>query len=168
LAHLKEILSPAKLRPVAVVDVLEGVANEMQPAAEAKGLDLEVRVLARPTLLVGRNHLRTLWTNLLDNAIKYTPAGSILVTLDEQDGQLVTAISDTGIGISTEEVARIFEEFYRSETAKAEVPLSTGLGLAIVNQIVKVYQGTIEVDSTPGKGSEFTITLPLTASDTQV
>lgn len=168
LAHLKEMLSPAKRKPVEVAEVLEGVVSAMQPAAKAKGLDLEVQVLARPTMPVGSNHLHTLWTNLLDNAIKYTPAGSILVTLEEQDGQLVTAVSDTGIGISTEELARIFEEFYRSEAAKAEVPLGTGLGLAIVNQIVKVYKGTIEVDSAPGKGSKFTITLPLTASDTQV
>ena len=168
LAHLKEMLSPAKRKPVEVAEVLEGVVSAMQPAAKAKGLDLEVQVLARPTMPVGSNHLHTLWTNLLDNAIKYTPAGSILVTLEEQDGQLVTAVSDTGIGISTEELARIFEEFYRSEAAKAEVPLGTGLGLAIVNQIVKVYQGTIEVDSAPGKGSKFTITLPLTASQSQV
>jgi signal transduction histidine kinase len=168
LAHLKEMLSPAKLRPVEVAEVLEGVVSAMQPAAKAKGLDLEVQVLARPTMLVGSNHLHTLWTNLLDNAIKYTPAGSILVTLDQQDGQLVSAVSDTGIGISNEELARIFEEFYRSEAAKAEVPLGTGLGLAIVNQIVKFYKGTIEVDSAPRKGSKFTITLPLTASDTQV
>ena len=168
LAHLKEMLSPAKRKPVEVAEVLEGVVSAMQPAAKAKGLDLEVQVLARPTMPVGSNHLHTLWTNLLDNAIKYTPAGSILVTLEEQDGQLVTAVSDTGIGISTEELARIFEEFYRSEAAKAEVPLGTGLGLAIVNQIVKVYKGTIEVDSAPGKGSKFTITLPLTASQSQV
>ena len=76
-------------------------------------------------------------------------------------GALVTRVTDTGIGVATDELARIFEEFYRSDSAKAESELGTGLGLPIANQIVKIYQGTIQVDSTPGHGSTFSIHLPL-------
>lgn len=161
LAHLKERAGSAKLKPVAVADVLEDACLQLAPVAEAKGLDLEVQVHSRPTMLAQSEHLRSLWLHLIDNAIKYTPEGQVIVTLAEQDGQLVSTVSDTGIGISTEELPRIFQEFYRSESAKAEVALGTGLGLPIVNQILKIYQGAIQVDSTPGQGSTFVIKIPI-------
>jgi signal transduction histidine kinase len=164
LAYLKERLSPAKLRPVAVADVLREVTREVQPAAEAKGLELQVQIEANPVVLAERSHLRSLWTNLLDNAIQYTPSGQITVTLSEQEGLLLSRVSDTGIGIAPEEVSRIFEEFYRSEAAQAQVPIGTGLGLPLVNQIVKNYQGTINLDSLPGEGSSFHITLPVASN----
>jgi signal transduction histidine kinase len=78
---------------------------------------------------------------------------------------MVATVTDTGIGMSTEDLSRIFGEFFRSEAAREEVVLGTGLGLAIVNQIVKLYKGNIEVDSTPGDGSTFIITLPAADSD---
>ena len=77
---------------------------------------------------------------------------------------MVTSVTDTGAGLATDEVARIFEEFYRSDFAKEESELGTGLGLPIVSQIVKIYQGTLRVDSAPGKGSTFLIQLPLAPS----
>ncbi len=165
LAYLKEKLSPSRLKSVAVADVLEDVARQIRPAAEAKGLVLEVQIQARPTVLAQRAHLQSLWTHLLDNAIRYTPDGQVRVTLAEHDGLIVSTVADTGIGISTEELARIFQEFYRAESAQAQVPLGTGLGLAIVNQIVRTYQGAIQVDSTPGQGSTFTVSLPVAATD---
>lgn len=165
LAHLKEMLTLTKLQPVAAAGVLDKVVNRFRPQAEAKGLAIECRIWSRPTILAQAAHLESLWTNLIDNAIGYTPSGQVRVTLDEQDGQMVTVVSDTGIGISTEDVTRIFQDFYRSEVAKAEVELGTGLGLPIVNQVVKIYQGTIRVDSTPGQGSSFTVSLPLAVSD---
>jgi signal transduction histidine kinase len=160
LAHLKEMLSPLKLKPVAVADVVEEVIQQVLPAAKAKGLDLQLHIQSRPTMLARRDQLRSLWSNLLGNALQYTPRGRIEVSVSEQDGRIVSTVSDTGIGISTEELARIFQEFYRSESAQAQVPLGTGLGLPIVNQIVKNHQGTIQVDSTPGQGSTFTVRLP--------
>ena len=161
LAHLKEIPNPSKLKPVDAADILEAVAHNFQPVADAKGLDLRVQIQARPTILAQPGHLQSLWKHLIDNAIRYTSSGQITVVLDEQDGSLVTRVTDTGIGVATDELARIFEEFYRSDSAKAESELGTGLGLPIANQIVKIYQGTIQVDSTPGHGSTFSIHLPL-------
>lgn len=86
------------------------------------------------------------------------------MTLSEKEGQLVAMVSDTGIGISTEELTRIFQEFYRTDGAKKKVELGTGLGLPIVTQVVKIYGGRIEVDSVPAQGSTFTVSLPLVAS----
>ena len=168
LAHLKEMLNLSKLQRVAAVDVLEKVVKKLQPLADAKGLALEREIRAQATILAQPVHLESLWTNLIENAISYTRSGQVRVTLDEQDGQMVTVVSDTGIGISTEEVTRIFQDFYRSEAAKAEVELGTGLGLPIVNQVVRIYQGTIRVDSMPGQGSSFTVTLPLAVSDAEM
>lgn len=163
LAHLKEIPKPTKLSPVDAADILEAVAHGFQPRAEAKGLELRVQVQARPVILAQPGHLRSVWKHLIDNAIRYTPRGQITVMLDEQDGRMVTSVTDTGIGVAPDEVTRIFEEFYRSDSAKEEMELGTGLGLPIVNQVIKIYKGTIQVDSSPGEGCSFQIQFPLTS-----
>jgi signal transduction histidine kinase len=105
-----------------------------------------------------------MWKHLIDNAIRYTPRGQITVTLDEQGGRMVTCVTDTGIGVPTDELSRIFEEFYRSDSAREQVELGTGLGLPIVNQVVSVYQGSLQIDSRPGQGTTFQIEFPLASS----
>jgi signal transduction histidine kinase len=167
LARLKELSSATRVERIKIAEVLGQVVDRMRPAAEAKGLALELEVLARPIVAGEPAHLQSVWLNLVDNAIKYTPQGRIWIRLDEQDGRLVATVRDTGIGMSTEDLSRIFGEFFRSEAAREEAALGTGLGLAIVDQIIKLYKGTIEVDSTPGEGSTFTITLPVAGSDVQ-
>ncbi len=163
LAHLKEKQSPAKLQPVAADEVLDDVIQHYGPIAAAKGLDLVTVIHARPAVTANRAHLHSLWARLIDNAILYTPSGSVTVELDERPGRLLTSVADTGIGLSTEEISRIFQEFYRSEAAKELVELGTGLGLSIANQIVRAYGGHIAVDSAVGQGSTFSIELPLVA-----
>jgi two-component system, sensor histidine kinase and response regulator len=167
LANLKARRSPSRAVPVAVADILEEVIHKLRPVAEKKGLDIEWQIQARPTLMAQPAHLRSLWTHLITNAIRYTPSGEVRVTLNEEDGQIIGTVADTGIGISTEELGRIFQEFYRSEAGKEQAALGTGLGLSIVNQIMKTYQGEIQVDSTPGHGSTFTFRLPKAASDAE-
>ena len=161
LADLKGRRGPPKRTPVPAAAVLEEVVEKLRGAAEAKDLGLDLDIQAQPTLQVERAHLRSLWTHLLDNAICYTHEGRIRLTLDQVGDQAISTVSDTGIGLSTEEVARVFEEFYRTEAAKEEVAWGTGLGLSIVDQIVKVYGGTIQVEAAPGVGSTFTVCLPL-------
>ena len=160
LANLKGRHGLGKPRPVPLADVLQTVAQRFRPQAEAKGLDLLVDIQARPTLPGQRAHFESLWANLLENAIHYTERGQVRVSLAEEGDDVVTTVADSGIGISAEDVTRIFQEFYRAEGAKELVSLGTGLGLPIVNQIVEVYQGTIQVDSTPDEGSTFTVRLP--------
>jgi signal transduction histidine kinase len=165
LAHLKQRHESEKLDPVAVADTLEDAVHRLQSRSTAKGLSLEIQLQARPHILAEQAHLQSLWANLLDNALQYTLQGEVRVTLGVQDGLVTISVADTGIGISTEELAQIFQEFYRSEAAKEVVPLGTGLGLPIVNQIVKIYGGAIRVESTPDQGSTFTISLPVDASE---
>lgn len=161
LAHLKQRLGAPKAEPIDAADVLEQVAHRLQAEAIAKGLFFEVRVQARPKIQAERAHLDSLWTNLLGNAIQYTPSGFVRATLTIEGDQLISTVTDSGIGLATEELGRIFQEFYRSEAAQAEAPLGTGLGLTIVDQIAKMYQGTVQVESSPGRGATFTVSLPL-------
>ncbi len=161
LAHLKALSSPSRLEAVQVAPIIHDTARRLRPAAEAKGLKLVVEVVAQPVMMAQPGHVRSVATHLLDNAVRYTPRGQVVARLDQQDRDLVLCVSDSGIGLSTDELTRVFQEFYRTEAAKEQVELGTGLGLPIVNQVVKLYQGTIQVDSTPGQGSTFTVRLPL-------
>jgi signal transduction histidine kinase len=160
LAHLKQGLDPSHLRPVSAASVVSSVAEKLRAQATAKGLAFQVKISHQPAIKMQSGHMESLWRHLVDNAIRYTPAGSIDVLLAEEDEQIVGKVIDTGIGISNEELGRIFQEFYRSENAKAQCELGTGLGLPIVEQIVRLYQGTIEVDSQLGRGSTFIVRLP--------
>jgi two-component system, sensor histidine kinase and response regulator len=161
LANLKGRHGLEKPKPVPLARVLEKVIQRLQTQAEGKNLALDVDIRAEPALLGQEAHFESLWMNLIENAIHYTPQGQVSVSLFEEGDKVVTTVVDSGLGISTEELARIFQEFYRSEQAKEQVNVGTGLGLPIVNQIVEIYQGTIDVDSAPGKGSTFTVTLPM-------
>jgi len=119
LAYLKANTGPFKSAPVQAAEVLEEVVGNLQSAAEAKGLQLIVHLHGRPVVPVKPNHLRSLWTRLIDNAIRYTPEGQVIVTLDEEGGWLVATVADTGIGISDEDLRCVFQEFYRSQSARA-------------------------------------------------
>jgi signal transduction histidine kinase len=164
LAHLRQLQAHGTLVPVAVAELLEEVAGRFRKAAEGKGLEFEVQIEYRPQMAAQPGHLRSLFRHLLENAICYTARGKVQATLSQRPGWIVSTVVDTGIGMTTEELTRIFQEFYRSEAAKAETELGTGLGLAIVNQIVQIYQGNIEVESTVGQGSKFTVSLPIAHS----
>jgi len=105
--------------------------------------------------------LRQLLTNLLDNAIKYTPKGGrIGLKINPINGSVQFEISDTGIGIPQEHIPRIFERFYRVDPARSREMGGTGLGLSIVKHIVSLHHGQIKVESKVGSGSRFLITLP--------
>ncbi len=165
LAHLKGTPGPAKLEPVDVASVLREVVRQSTPAARAKGLDVVLELKASPAVLAHRSHLCSLYTQLVDNAIAYTPAGAaadeVRITLDVDEGMVETSVSDPGIGISTEDLTRIFQDFYRSESAREEIPFSTGLGLSIAMQVVQMYQGRIDVESEAGAGTVITTRFPL-------
>jgi len=96
---------------------------------------------------------------LLDNAVKYTPdGGSVTVRVEEKDGSVALAVSDTGIGISEDKLPLVFERFYRADAARAEE--GVGLGLSIARQIAEAHGGTIEARSKLGVGSTFVLLLP--------
>ncbi|MBN2324142.1 MAG: HAMP domain-containing protein [Spirochaetes bacterium] len=109
-----------------------------------------------------RLHLRRLFLNLIDNAAKFTgEKGRITVTAALEGAVAVVRVSDTGIGIEKEDLPRIFDRFFRSGRTGDRVQPGTGLGLSIVKSIVDIHNGGIDVTSTPGKGSTFTVSLPI-------
>src|SRR5690606_8974334 len=113
---------------------------------------------------VEAGRIRQLLLNLITNAVKYTPAGGeIELSLAEQDGAAVIVVRDSGIGIATGDLEHVFERFWRADPARSRTGdrPGTGLGLAIVEWIVDAHAGSIDVTSRPGRGSTFTVTLPL-------
>jgi len=164
LAYLKESVGLTKAETVSMADVLEGVLATSKGQADQQGVTVTADVADRPHVTANPDHVKTLWTHLLSNAIRHTPAGgqvTVSLRMNREQGQVIGAVSDTGIGIAVEDIPRIFEEFYRTEEAKAMQETGTGLGLPIVQQVVEMYGGTIEVESVVGQGSTFRFTLPL-------
>ena len=130
--------------------------------ASSKNIKVVLRVNT-PMMIVGdRMRLRQLFLNLIDNAIKYTPAGgAVTLAMERQDSAVVFRIADTGIGIPAEDVGKIFDRFYRVDKARSREMGGTGLGLSIAKWIVELHRGTITVTSEPQKGSVFTVRLPM-------
>jgi signal transduction histidine kinase len=112
-----------------------------------------------------REKLRQIILNLLGNAVKFTDGGEIRVSAYQQNGDFKLAVADTGIGIDKADFAGIFEEFDRGRLSDEGSYRGTGLGLAIVKRLVDVLGGSIAVESEVGKGSTFTVTLPLKRRD---
>jgi two-component system phosphate regulon sensor histidine kinase PhoR len=169
LSRLKEKLGRTKAESVSIADMLDSALAAFQKDAKERNLTVKAENLDRPIISGTQEHIQALWAHLLSNAIRYTPPGGrITISLreDSRARKIIGTISDTGIGISAEEIPRVFEEFYRTKEAKAMQEMGTGLGLAIVQQIASLYGGAVEVDSTPGQGSSFRFILSPSAAFT--
>ncbi|MGB9616060.1 MAG: sensor histidine kinase, partial [Desulfomonilaceae bacterium] len=128
--------------------------------AEDKNMSIIATVPADMTALLDPHRIRQVLTNLLDNAVKYTPEGGRISVDGAKDRKEVTIrISDTGPGIPEEEIPRIWERLYRGDRSRSHKGL--GLGLSLVKSIVKAHEGSVSVTSVPGRGTSFTICLPL-------
>jgi len=162
LARLQEKREEEKVMSVDVADVLQGVTDLMQARAQEKDLLFSVEIEPGvPPVQANPEHIKQLWTNLISNAIKYTePGGIVVVSLSQNPNYVVGVVRDTGIGMAPEQLAHIFEEFYRTEEAKVMEHQGTGLGLTIVKRIVESYGGRVWVESEKGKGSKFSFALP--------
>jgi signal transduction histidine kinase len=165
LSRLKQVKLESRRREVSVNQVLDEVLALHGPEATQKKIALQVEAQDCPPLQADPTHIKQLWTNLISNAVKYTPeGGAIRIRLCEEEGQILGSVADTGIGISAEDQQRLFEEFFRTEQAKALTQRGTGLGLAIVHQIIQTYGGQIEVESELNQGTQFTFRLPRAAA----
>lgn len=141
-------------------DFLENVISEMKQQAENKNLGLKLLLFNKSLQLFGdRQRLKHVMTNLIMNAIKYTETGSIEIGIKEEENFGRIFVSDSGIGISENDLDRIFERFYRVDKDRSREAGGTGLGLAIVKHIVEAHGSKIEVRSKIGKGSEFSFCL---------
>jgi signal transduction histidine kinase len=151
--------------PEPMAGILEDTLALFQEQIRARQQSLRVEIRDRPMITAHREHLEQIWTNLISNAIKYTPeGGSIVISLLAQDADLVGKVADSGMGIAAEDQEHLFQEFFRTDQAKASGQIGTGLGLSIVKQIVDTYGGSIEFSSKPGSGTQFTFILPLQPS----
>jgi signal transduction histidine kinase len=138
-----------------------------EAAAREKSIQLRLGHLPDlPALMANRLNLEEVFSNLISNAINYTPEnGHITIDAAVEGDYVCVRVTDTGIGIAAEDRDRIFDRFYRIKNAQTRFVVGTGLGLPIVKSIVDAHQGHIRVDSKPGRGTTFSIFLPLSPCD---
>lgn len=141
-------------------DLLAEVEAIYQIQLKEKGLTVQYIIPKNLELFVDRDKFFRIFSNLLSNAIRYTDKGQIRITTEIKKQNLILYFSDTGQGIEPQNLDRIFDRFYRTDSARTRVGGGTGLGLAITRAIVQAHQGTIEVTSKQGQGTTFTITIP--------
>jgi signal transduction histidine kinase len=142
--------------------VIEQTVSSLRRSAEEKNIRIHVNVCSDiPNLWGNESKVRSMISNLINNAIKFTPRdGYVQVDVQHQHDELIICVSDTGMGIPKEEIPKIFDRFYRVHQPGKQIP-GTGLGLAIVHEVAVLHGGKVEVESELGLGTTFKIFLPL-------
>lgn len=150
------------LKEVNLNELISELSSDIEILCRDKGLEFQLNQVEDLVVNGDDVKLRQLFLNLLDNAIRYTPSGGSISVSVYREGQMaVVSISDTGIGISREDLPHIFDRFYRVDKVRSPNKGGSGLGLAISRQIAEAHRGKIEVQSEVGKGSIFSVFLPL-------
>lgn len=151
-----------KYEEVHLRDLLAELHEDCKIIAHKKQICVELKKNEDVVVIGDRLRLHQLLLNLLDNAIKYTPEnGHVTVASESQNGYAKVRIEDTGVGIPREELRNVFDRFYRVDKARSREMGGSGLGLSIAKWIAELHRGHIDVESEPGKGSTFTVYLPL-------
>jgi signal transduction histidine kinase len=154
-----------KPHPFDVRASVQKVAHLLLPQVQRKGLTLRIDVAPEVgTIVNDSRRMEQVLLNLLNNAIKFTESGSVQVQCGVEDGWLVTSVRDSGIGISPQDLNRLFRPFQQLESGLARKHEGTGLGLSISKRLVDLMGGTISVESAPGQGSTFSYRLPIGGS----
>jgi two-component system sensor histidine kinase BarA len=158
-----------RVEPIRVDEVIRGAASTIESILNPGSVRL-IREIASdiPSLNTDREKLRQIIVNLLGNAAKFTERGEIRIYASEQNESLKLVVSDTGIGIEKKDLDQIFEKFHQGDLSITRKYRGTGLGLAIVKKFVNVLGGEVSVESEVGKGSTFTVTLPLNYDQTRL
>ena len=153
---------PLKMEPLLLNELIIELHHQAQLLATAKNIKVELNCPQELIFLKADNlRLRQVFLNLLTNAIKYTPDnGRVSITLSLDGKNVVTTITDTGIGMDSEHLEAIFDRFYRIDKTRNRNDGGSGLGLAIVKWIVEAHHGSVQVNSSPGQGSSFTVIFP--------
>jgi len=161
-------------KPTNLETIIHDVVSLLKPNADEQGIDLNFHFapnFPKHFILDGKR-VRQIIMNLVGNAVKFTPEGSVEVNvtgeLEHGNANIRISVSDTGIGIETDEIEHIFEKFTQAGTSTARVSGGTGLGLAISHKLTAAMNGELSVSSEVGKGSQFILTLPaeITAAPT--
>jgi signal transduction histidine kinase len=162
LAKIEAGRMPLHLEPLDIASLIGELTDGVEPLARRKGLQLRVDVPeALPVLVTDRFRVKQVVLNLLSNAIKFTHEGTVSVRTRQLEGGVEVQVADTGIGIPPDELASIFDDFRQVDQSSTREYGGTGLGLSIVRKLLGLLGGAIRVESEPGQGSVFTVTLPL-------
>ena len=163
LAQLESGSSNLQLSEIDLLRFLSDLARDWRKKISAKGLKAVVDVSDDcSTIRADEERLRQVFDNLLDNAVKYSAkGGGIRLGAERRDGEVALSVRDDGVGISQEDLPRIFERFYRVDKARSRQLGSTGLGLSIVKHIAQLHGGSVEAESELGKGTTIRVILPL-------
>jgi len=147
-------------RNISIKELVQEAYELFLPVSDAKGVTMKFHADEEPSVVYGDLvKIQRVISNLVDNAIKYTPSGGeVALSVESANGSVITSVSDSGIGINEKDLPRIFERFYRAEASRSTQ--GNGLGLSLAQSIVKAHGGEIHVESQPGKGSTFAVTLP--------
>jgi heavy metal sensor kinase len=151
----------SKRVPLRLDLLIKDLCNVFHVLAEQNNIAMEMDTIEEVTVIGDKVHLQQLFTNLIDNAIKYTLKGTIRVTVEKDEDTTLVKIKDTGIGIPKEERENIFKRFYRVDKSRSRETGGVGLGLSIADWIAHAHHGRIEVDSELNQGSTFTVYLPI-------
>ncbi|MFF2285958.1 two-component system histidine kinase PnpS [Peribacillus butanolivorans] len=146
---------------VDITNVLGDIQEMLIGKLKEKEVSLEIKASSEPVFIEGESdRIKQVFINLITNALTYTPNGGwVTVNVTENEQTVDIVVQDSGIGIEEKELPRIFERFYRIDKARSRDSGGTGIGLAIVKHIIEVHKGKIKVESTPGSGTTFTVTL---------
>lgn len=150
-----------KMQELNMGELVSGSIVTVQPYAIQMEVNINLDVKNNPVITADPEDMNIIFNNLVSNAVKYNKfGGRVDITIDTSDDDVILSVSDTGIGISDEDRENLFTEFMRVKSEQTKNITGSGLGLSIVKKIIELYNGKIEVESTPGKGSIFTVTLP--------
>jgi len=147
--------------PTDISRIIQETVSLVEPRARGQGITLTVSCVNMKPVSADPKGIEELFNNLITNAINYSPeGGNVTITAKGLGSQIEIEVSDTGVGISAEELPKIFDKFYRVKHPKTRNVTGTGLGLAIVKNVVDAHEGTIDVKSVVGKGTVFKVLLP--------
>jgi signal transduction histidine kinase len=154
--------------PADAVALVRDTVVLIEPMAREKGLDFVTRVPDHAIAMeTDAGKVRQILLNLLSNAVKFTEEGRVEIGLTEPDGSVAFVVEDTGIGISPENADRVFEPFWQVQQSATRQAGGTGLGLSVARRLSRLLGGDLAFESSPGRGSRFTVTLPLRAPATE-
>jgi len=161
--ELSRLEQPQATLSPALVDIdslIKDTVELFEPLAKDKQLSLVYQTKIKEELMLDYTTVKTILNNLVSNAIKYSNAGVISIKCNYKDDNLIIVVQDEGVGISKDNIPSIFDRFFQVDRSRSK-KLGTGLGLSIVKKMVELNNGTIDVESTPGIGTTFTVTLPI-------